>query len=337
MRPRFLLLPLLGALSQISAMDRQVWHVGNSLTNTTGNRDGIAAIADDRQILLRADGQLFETNGRANDISAAVSERSGGYRCEISIPWVNLGINPGERFSMGFNMAVSDDDDGGDRDALALWKNATVDPAVPAEMGNLICERYALATNILANSSFDVNNDGTDTIDGDDSNNGPTGLAFDDRFIKAHHAGQAWKVHAGYLGCFTLLSGDKTDTMAGFPGRSDYAYGSQGAATGALIQLRHDARSSQGPGFLELDVHGPTDQVQVALYGYQAASGSELNSKLAACVRDQHPIAAGQADATLLLDNLAAEVSESGYQRLVFPVDFGSGYDYLLLGFSATV
>jgi len=46
----------------------------------------------------------------------------GGYSVEVAIPWSNLGISATAGSYMGFDVAVDDDDNGGNRDSQLAWK-----------------------------------------------------------------------------------------------------------------------------------------------------------------------------------------------------------------------
>ncbi len=46
----------------------------------------------------------------------------GGYSVEVAIPWSNLGISPATGTYLGVDIAVDDDDNGGNRDSQLAWK-----------------------------------------------------------------------------------------------------------------------------------------------------------------------------------------------------------------------
>jgi hypothetical protein len=77
--------------------------------------------ADDRRIVLRADGQV----AGVGDLSGIVWQTSveGAVRTtEISIPWTNLGVGARPGRGVGLDVAVNDDDDGGSRDRRIFWR-----------------------------------------------------------------------------------------------------------------------------------------------------------------------------------------------------------------------
>jgi hypothetical protein len=51
----------------------------------------------------------------------------GGYSVEVAVPWSNLGVSPNTGTYMGFDIAVDDDDNGGNRDSQLAWKGTADD------------------------------------------------------------------------------------------------------------------------------------------------------------------------------------------------------------------
>lgn len=85
-------------------------------------------IAGVRSIRIRT---AFSSRGRRERISTASinkgllhawAEISGGYSIEMAIPWTNLGITPAPDKTLGFSVGYNDDDDGGTREDLVVWK-----------------------------------------------------------------------------------------------------------------------------------------------------------------------------------------------------------------------
>ena len=54
-------------------------------------------------------------------VAAAFAKTDGGYRAEIKLPWSTLGATPVPGTPIGFDVQVSDDDDGGERDSKLAW------------------------------------------------------------------------------------------------------------------------------------------------------------------------------------------------------------------------
>jgi len=54
-------------------------------------------------------------------VDAAFAKTDGGYRVEIKLPWSTLGATPVPGKPIGFDVQVSDDDGGGERDSKLTW------------------------------------------------------------------------------------------------------------------------------------------------------------------------------------------------------------------------
>ncbi|MFW5851491.1 MAG: CBM9 family sugar-binding protein, partial [Bacteroidota bacterium] len=59
-------------------------------------------------------------------VDFVTTSTTNGYNVEIAIPWSTINLNPTVGHIMGFDVAVNDDDNGGERDNKISW-NATVD------------------------------------------------------------------------------------------------------------------------------------------------------------------------------------------------------------------
>ncbi|HEY8893380.1 MAG TPA: sugar-binding protein, partial [Niastella sp.] len=79
---------------------------------------------------------------------------SGGYAIEISIPWSQLGISPAAGRQIGFDIGNDDDDNGGDRDAQAVWQGTINNYQNTAAFGTLVLESTsgALVNNLIEQS-----------------------------------------------------------------------------------------------------------------------------------------------------------------------------------------
>lgn len=60
---------------------------------------------------------MYEDHGRLENIEFAVLTTDKGYRTEIKLPWETLGITPSVGASIGGDIHINDDDDGGARDS----------------------------------------------------------------------------------------------------------------------------------------------------------------------------------------------------------------------------
>ena len=85
---------------------------------------------------------------------------TGGYTIELSIPWSQLGITPTAGIQIGFDIANDDDDNGGDRDAQAVWMGTLNNYQNTSAFGTLTLESTANAlVNNLVTQSLRVNNE----------------------------------------------------------------------------------------------------------------------------------------------------------------------------------
>jgi chitodextrinase len=122
--------------------DNDYLYVGVKVTDSELNNDSIEAYADDsveiyidgnhnkstaydsydRQYIKGwNDSALFEKNGLTTDVQHAWGTISGGYTVELAIPWSALGITPTAGMTIGFDVAVNDDDNGDGRDSQLMW------------------------------------------------------------------------------------------------------------------------------------------------------------------------------------------------------------------------
>lgn len=78
--------------------------------------------ADDRQFTIGVGKrELAEARGLIGGARAGIVTGAGGYTFEIAIPWQDLELEPARGLSLGFDLGVNDDDDGGDRDSQQMW------------------------------------------------------------------------------------------------------------------------------------------------------------------------------------------------------------------------
>jgi hypothetical protein len=62
-------------------------------------------------------------HGRMENIEFAMVTTEKGYRTEIKFPWATLGRKPSAGASIGLDVHVNDDDDGGERDTKITWND----------------------------------------------------------------------------------------------------------------------------------------------------------------------------------------------------------------------
>jgi hypothetical protein len=81
----------------------------------------------DNQIIKNYNKSTVHTKLAITGLQHAWAAISGGYSVELAIPWSQLGIAaPANGTSIGFDVGYDDDDNGGSRDAQAVW-NGTID------------------------------------------------------------------------------------------------------------------------------------------------------------------------------------------------------------------
>lgn len=72
--------------------------------------------------------------GNTNGVEVAFAKTDAGYRAEIKFPWSTLGAQPVPGTSIGFDVQVNDDDNGGERNSKIAWHaledNAYLHPRV---------------------------------------------------------------------------------------------------------------------------------------------------------------------------------------------------------------
>ncbi|UAY50815.1 sugar-binding protein [Ferruginibacter albus] len=88
------------------------------------NSKGTSYDADDFQFGVKRDGtKQGGTNigSRLANITTAVNSNAAGYTVEIAIPWTQIGGVPTDGRTIGIDVQVDDDDDGGARDRQVSW------------------------------------------------------------------------------------------------------------------------------------------------------------------------------------------------------------------------
>ncbi len=109
---------------------------------------------------------MGEYNGKSDEgVEFAVKTTNSGYVTEIKFPWTSLKVQPKPGLTIGFDVQVNDDDDGGDRDSKLAWcskqDNAWENPGV---FGN------AQVTGLVGWWKFDET-EGSNADDSSDNNN----------------------------------------------------------------------------------------------------------------------------------------------------------------------
>lgn len=95
--------------------------------------------ANDRQYVKAYNTDTFsEINGNTSDVLQGWSLVSGGYTIELGIPWSRIGVSPSANLTIGFDIGVNDDDNGGTRDHQQMWRGDVNNWQSTANFGDLI-------------------------------------------------------------------------------------------------------------------------------------------------------------------------------------------------------
>lgn len=113
----------------------------NKLTTYDGN---------DNQFIKAWNNSSLFSKIAVNGVQHAWAAIPGGYSIEISIPWSQLGISPTVGKQIGFDIANDDDDNGGDRDAQAVWQGTINNYQNTSAFGTLTLESTAPVNNRIA-------------------------------------------------------------------------------------------------------------------------------------------------------------------------------------------
>ena len=87
------------------------------------NNGGTSYGVNDRQFVKEWNSSaIWEKNAKTTGVTHAWSNITGGYAVEMRIPWSNIGIvNPSLGYTIGFDVANDDDDNGSVRDSQKQW------------------------------------------------------------------------------------------------------------------------------------------------------------------------------------------------------------------------
>ncbi|MGG1516595.1 sugar-binding protein [Paenibacillus oryzisoli] len=89
---------------------------------------------------------LFEKLNETVGVKHAWSAIAGGYAIEMAIPWINLGITPAAQLSIGFDIAVNDDDNGGVREGQLVWSGTADNWQNTSALGDLTLSSTTVGT-----------------------------------------------------------------------------------------------------------------------------------------------------------------------------------------------
>ena len=119
---------------------KEPWHDDSIeiFLDALGNREK-QYNADDRRIVIDVAGRA-EVVGRRHSVGKAVRKTADGYVAEVSLSWWSLRVKPYGKV-IGFDVAVNDDDDGGERDSRLVWRGTKDNETDPSGFGTVILEQ----------------------------------------------------------------------------------------------------------------------------------------------------------------------------------------------------
>lgn len=104
------------------------------------NNGGTAYGTNDRQFAKEWNSTtIWEKTGKTTNVLHAWTNTANGYAVELRIPWSNIGItNPGVGFTIGFDAASDDDDNGAARESQQMWSGDNDNWQYPRNFGDLV-------------------------------------------------------------------------------------------------------------------------------------------------------------------------------------------------------
>lgn len=267
---------------------------------------------DDRHLVLNRSGEWQERNSRPAGITLVTRQESANWTTEIRIPWDNLQKQvDGQSFTVGLDVAVQLVSGAGDASRTYSWSGTSLVNPAPATMGNLILSAAPLRNTLLVHGGFD---------NGSVTRPGYPGTA------STSYANNGWYANGVPSRPFASIDG----TGYGYPQLAIVPYGASPGS--AIYQVIHDQKATKGAGYVRFDAKLVSNVIAYRLYGYNGTADS-VNTRIGVGTQ-QHPVSGGTPDATLLSGTLA-NAEDASWKEMVLPVDFGNGYDYLILVFSA--
>ncbi|MDF2923284.1 MAG: flu 1 [Paenibacillaceae bacterium] len=113
---------------------------------------------------------LYEMLQETGGVKHAWSAVPGGYAVEMAIPWKNLGVQAAPGVSIGFDVAVNDDDNGGQREGQLVWAGTADNYRNTFAFGDLILSAITVGTPVTPPAPVLVDRyvtpDGAGTMDG---------------------------------------------------------------------------------------------------------------------------------------------------------------------------
>jgi hypothetical protein len=123
------------------------------------NNGGTAYGVNDRQFAKGwNDAAIWEKSNKTTGVQHAWANITNGYAIEYLIPWSNMAItNPQVGFTIGFDVAVDDDDNGAARESQQMWAGDNDNWQYPRNFGDLVLvladsQAPTVPTNLAASS-----------------------------------------------------------------------------------------------------------------------------------------------------------------------------------------
>jgi PQQ-dependent dehydrogenase (s-GDH family) len=124
------------------------------------NNGGTSYGPNDRQFMKEWNSSsVWEKTNKTSGLTHAWTNITGGYAIEMRIAWSNMGIvTPVPGFTIGFDVANNDDDNGGARESQRMWAGDSNNWQYPQNFGDLVLvttgdtQAPTVPTNLAANS-----------------------------------------------------------------------------------------------------------------------------------------------------------------------------------------
>ncbi|WP_167286385.1 fibronectin type III domain-containing protein [Paraflavitalea devenefica] len=104
------------------------------------NNGGTSYGANDRQFIKEWNSTtLWERVNQTTNVLHAWANTANGYTIEMRVPWSSMGVtNPTPGFTIGFDAACNDDDNGGARESQLMWSGDGNNWQYPRYFGDLV-------------------------------------------------------------------------------------------------------------------------------------------------------------------------------------------------------
>lgn len=118
-----------------------IWHDDSVEIYIDGNHNhGTSYDSFDRQFIVGySDNAIFSNQSTTGVLHDSFTlPASDGYSVELAIPWSNIGITPSDGITIGFDVAINDDNNGGNRNSQLVWDGASNNYNNTSSFGDLV-------------------------------------------------------------------------------------------------------------------------------------------------------------------------------------------------------